>query len=86
MASEVITSLAILGALVYTPVSPQGIVFSCPSYGCRPSGTFSFSLNPPTNGTIAWTSSSFIGPVPDALGCVGNDNNIICQSNGPREV
>ncbi|XP_061170311.1 uncharacterized protein LOC133179616 [Saccostrea echinata] len=86
MVTELIARLAILGVLINIPASHQDFVSSCPCYGCRPSGTFSFSLSPPTNASVAWTSQFFIGPVPNALGCVGNANNIICQSNGPREV
>ena len=59
-------------------------ILSCPSYGCKPSGSFSFALNyPHANASIAWSTDFFIGPIPNALGCVGNSNNIICQTNGP---
>jgi hypothetical protein len=56
----------------------------CPMYGCRPSGTFSFALNAPRdNVTIGWVNDYFLGPIPEALGCVGNSMTLVCQSNGP---
>lgn len=56
----------------------------CPLYGCRPSGSFSMYLNiTRTNASIAWETSFALEPIPNALGCVANDVNIICQSNGP---
>ena len=56
----------------------------CPLFGCRPSGTFSMYLNVPRkNASIAWETAFVYDPVPRALGCVANDVNIICQSNGP---
>lgn len=56
----------------------------CPMYGCRPSGTFSFSLSAPrANATIGWVTDFFLGPIPEGLGCVGNTISLICQSNGP---
>lgn len=55
----------------------------CPLYGCRPSGSFSMYLNvPKRNASIAWETSFAYDPVPRALGCVANDVNIVCQSNG----
>ena len=55
----------------------------CPLYGCRPSGTFSMYLNiTRINASIAWESSFSFDPVPEPLGCVADDVNIICQSNG----
>ena len=60
------------------------LIIGCPLYGCRPSGTFSMYLSVPLkNATIAWESKFAYDPVPRALGCVANDVNIICQSNGP---
>ncbi|XP_045173464.1 uncharacterized protein LOC123535017 [Mercenaria mercenaria] len=56
----------------------------CPMYGCRPSGTFSFVLDAPrVNATIGWVNDFFLGPIPEALGCVGNTFTLVCQSNGP---
>ena len=56
----------------------------CPMYGCRPSGSFSESIDiPRRNATIAWVNEYFLGPIPNAAGCVGNSKNLVCQSNGP---
>ena len=56
----------------------------CPLYGCRPSGTFSMYLNiTRINVSLAWETSFGLDPFPKPLGCVANDVNIICQSNGP---
>ena len=59
-------------------------IIGCPLYGCRPSGTFSMYLSVPlNNATVAWETKFAYDPVPRALGCVANDVNIVCQSNGP---
>ena len=56
----------------------------CPLYGCRPSGSFSFQQRiSRSNASVHWISKGFIGPVPNALGCVGNSVLLVCQSNGP---
>lgn len=71
---------------VWTLMSPTSgqAIDGCPMYGCRPSGTFSFSLDVPrANVTISWVNEFFLGPVPNALGCVGNSLTLVCQSNGP---
>lgn len=52
-------------------------------FGCRPSGSFSFYLNiPRENITVNWVSDVQLDPVPNALGCVADSVNIVCQSNG----
>ena len=57
----------------------------CPLLGCRPSGSFSMYLNiPRKNATVAW-ETKLLDPVPNALGCVADRFNIMCQSNGPFE-
>ncbi|XP_033757608.1 uncharacterized protein LOC117339989 [Pecten maximus] len=64
-------------------------VNACPSYACNPRGSFSYSLKYPNssqNAYIAWKSNFPIGPLPNTLGCVGNPNNIVCQSNGVKDV
>ncbi|KAH3782531.1 uncharacterized protein LOC127840998 [Dreissena polymorpha] len=56
----------------------------CPLWGCRPSGSFSFYLKVPhQNATVNWVSDLTLDPVPNALGCVADSVNIVCQSNGP---
>ncbi|OWF49531.1 uncharacterized protein LOC110451769 [Mizuhopecten yessoensis] len=64
-------------------------VNACPSYACNPRGTNSYTLSSPNssqNAYVAWKTDFFIGPLPNTLGCVGNPNNIVCQSNGPKDV
>lgn len=68
---------------ILSPGNSQSID-GCPMYGCRPSGTFSFPLDVPrSNVSIGWVADYFIGPIPEAMGCVGNSVNLVCQSNGP---
>ncbi|KAL4223810.1 hypothetical protein ACF0H5_017275 [Mactra antiquata] len=56
----------------------------CPMYGCRPSGSFSYAFDAPRyNATIGWSVENFVGPIPEAMGCVGNSVALVCQSNGP---
>lgn len=44
------------------------VIDGCPMYGCRPSGTFSFTLDVPrSNASIGWVTDFFIGPVPGKL-------------------
>ncbi|XP_060072987.1 uncharacterized protein LOC132552810 [Ylistrum balloti] len=64
-------------------------VNACPSYACNPRGSYSYTLSYPNssqNAYIAWKSNFSIGPLPNTLGCVGNPNNIVCQSNGLKNV
>ena len=77
--------LLVLGLLALILGQGKGqAIDGCPLWGCRPSGTFSFSLDvPKTNATVDWVSEFFIGPVPEAAGCVGNSESLVCQSNGP---
>lgn len=45
-------------------VSSQAID-GCPMYGCRPSGSFSFTLSVPrANASIGWVADLRMGPVP----------------------
>ena len=40
----------------------------CPMYGCRPSGTFSFTFYAPRiNASVGWVADFFVGPVPGEL-------------------
>ena len=78
--------MLILLVLFYALLGRINCLFieGCPLYGCRPSGSFSMYLDVPRkNVSIAWETKFVFDPVPDALGCVANDVNIICQSNGP---
>ncbi|XP_062567571.1 uncharacterized protein LOC134229798 [Saccostrea cucullata] len=60
-------------------------VESCPMYGCRPSGTFSYVLSVTSNVSLAWPKSFVQGPYVNSLGCAANDVNIVCQANGLRD-
>ncbi|XP_061189656.1 uncharacterized protein LOC133197570 [Saccostrea echinata] len=60
-------------------------VESCPMYGCRPSGTFSYVLDITSNVSLAWPKSFVQGPYLNSLGCAANDVNIVCQANGLRD-
>ncbi|KAL3886077.1 hypothetical protein ACJMK2_026100 [Sinanodonta woodiana] len=79
------TNFGHISLLIFTilPSSCGFYIDGCPLYGCRPSGTFAYQLNVPINATIAWVSNFFVGPLPKGQGCVGNLENLVCQSNGP---
>lgn len=58
------------------------VISSCPAYGCRPSGTFSYLIDIQSKEpTVFWNTT--YGAIPDSLGCVGNINNIVCPYKGP---
>jgi hypothetical protein len=57
---------------------------SCPMFGCRPSGTFSYDLNIRNNASLAWSKPFKQSYVPDSLGCVGNEELIVCQGDGQK--
>lgn len=59
-------------------------VDSCPMYGCRPSGTFSYVLGVTSKVSLAWSKSYIQGPLTNSLGCTANDVNVVCQANGLR--
>ncbi|KAL3886197.1 hypothetical protein ACJMK2_026206 [Sinanodonta woodiana] len=78
-------TIGFLSLLIFAflPFSCGLYIDGCPLYGCRPSGTFAYQLNVPNNATVAWVSNFFVGPLPKGQGCVGNLENLVCQSNGP---
>ncbi|XP_069140754.1 uncharacterized protein [Argopecten irradians] len=79
---------AVLFCAVFQTCNAQA-VNACPSYACNPRGSFSYTLTYPNSSQsayIAWKSNFSIGPLPNTLGCVGNPNNIVCQSNGLKDV
>ncbi|XP_048746644.2 uncharacterized protein LOC125659134 [Ostrea edulis] len=55
---------------------------SCPMFGCRPSGTFSYDLDIRSNVSMAWPKPFKQSSFPDSLGCVGNEELIVCQGDG----
>ncbi|XP_062603981.1 uncharacterized protein LOC134265786 [Saccostrea cucullata] len=57
-------------------------VESCPMYGCRPSGTFSYDLDITVNVSLAWPKPFKQSSSKDLLGCVGNEELIVCQGDG----
>ncbi|KAL5022805.1 hypothetical protein ScPMuIL_001960 [Solemya velum] len=62
-------------------------VEGCPIYGCNTAGTFSHRANiPRSNVSIVWNSGPFSGVNPNALGCVGNDADLVCQYIGPNST
>lgn len=57
---------------------------TCPLYGCTFAGTFSYRADvPEANVTIKWISPLVSNYMPDALGCVGNELNLVCPSLSP---
>ena len=57
-------------------------VNGCPMLGCRPSGTFGFDLDISGQVALAWPKSFKQPSTPEALGCVGNGELIVCQGDG----
>ncbi|XP_061171902.1 uncharacterized protein LOC133181404 [Saccostrea echinata] len=57
-------------------------VESCPMFGCRPSGTFSYDLDITVNVSLSWPKPFKQSSSADSLGCVGNEELIVCQSDG----
>lgn len=83
MADSAMVSILVLISTVLCvgkvyPVS----VDSCPMYGCRPSGTFSYILEMTSNVGMAWPRSFIQGPLTNSLGCAANNVNIVCQAKG----
>lgn len=57
-------------------------VESCPMFGCRPSGTFSYDLDVTNNVSLAWPKPFRQSESPDTLGCLGNEEIVVCQGDG----
>lgn len=57
-------------------------VESCPMFGCRPSGTFSYDLDVTNNVSLAWPRPFRQAESPDTLGCLGNEELVVCQGDG----
>lgn len=57
-------------------------VESCPMFGCRPSGTFSYDLDVTKNVSIVWHQPFQQLYLPDELGCIGNAELVVCQGDG----
>ena len=73
--------LLIFGILVQ--VTYCAVISSCPAYGCRPSGTFSYLIDIQSKEPAVFWNTTY-GAIPDSLGCVGNLNNIVCPYKGPK--
>ncbi|XP_071164920.1 uncharacterized protein [Mytilus edulis] len=73
--------LLIFGILVQ--VTYCAVISSCPAYGCRPSGTFSYLIDIQSKEPEVFWNTTY-GAIPDSLGCVGNLNNIVCPYKGPK--
>lgn len=78
------SSILVLVSLLSAKVAHAASVDSCPMYGCRPSGTFSYVLGVTSKVSLAWSKSYIQGPLTNSLGCAANDVNIVCQANGLR--
>lgn len=75
-------SILVLMSIVFVGKANTVSVDSCPMYGCRPSGTFSYSLEMTSNVGMAWPRSFIQGPLTNSLGCAANNVNIVCQAKG----
>uniref|UniRef100_K1QTC3 Uncharacterized protein n=1 Tax=Magallana gigas TaxID=29159 RepID=K1QTC3_MAGGI len=51
-------------------------------FGCRPSGTFSYDLDVTNNVSLAWPRPFRQAESPDTLGCLGNQELVVCQGDG----
>lgn len=78
------SSILVLVSLFCARQAHAASVDSCPMYGCRPSGTFSYVLGVTSKVSLAWSKSYIQGPLTNSLGCTANAVNVVCQANGLR--
>lgn len=77
-----VSSLVLISTVLCVGKVYTASVDSCPMYGCRPSGTFSYTLKMTSNVGMAWPRSFIQGPLTNSLGCAANNVNIVCQAKG----
>lgn len=82
MADSAMVSILVLIPIVFVGKAYPVSVDSCPMYGCRPSGTFSYTLKMTSNVGMAWPRNFIQGPLTNSLGCAANNVNIVCQAKG----
>lgn len=80
--SAMVSSLVLISIVLCVGKVYTASVDSCPMYGCRPSGTFSYTLKMTSNVGMAWPRSFIQGPLTNSLGCAANNVNIVCQAKG----
>lgn len=80
--SAMVSSLVLISTVLCVGKVYTASVDNCPMYGCRPSGTFSYTLKMTSNVGMAWPRSFIQGPLTNSLGCAANNVNIVCQAKG----
>ena len=77
------TRQLIIAVVLFFTKAYCATISGCPEYGCRPSGTFSYLINLPSEEPeVIWNTT--YEAIPNCLGCVGNINNIVCPYKGPK--
>lgn len=82
MADSAMVSILVLISIVFAGKAYPVSVDSCPMYGCRPFGTFSYTLKMTSNVGMAWPRNFIQGALTNSLGCAANNINIVCQAKG----